>query len=386
MTISIKMKVLSDQKIDFRKRTKRASPKAIVLRPLSYADKEMLFKWRNMPFLIPDSASGRMVSWEEHCRWFDKVTHQKLTKIFIIQQRNQPIGQLRFEHIKNNQYQISIYLLEKYTGQGLGPVSLKNGMDVMIKNGGQVEFMAVVKKGNHPSYSLFKRAGFQETNDDQNIPQNYIMFRYVQDQHDVDHNAGMTSLIEFYDRQVKQHGDSIYSLAWGSKASQEKRFEILSQIGDLHHKKILDVGCGLGDYYSWLAKKGIEVDYLGIDITASMIQQAKKKYPKAKFKTANILEMQEAQPNYDYIFASGIFNRKVKNHERFVEGTIQKMFQFCRQGIAFNILSQKADFKEKDEYYADSDQLLKFCRTLSQNVALNHDYMPHDFTVFVHKR
>ncbi len=363
--------------VDSIKRVKRIPKKSVILRPLSYDDKEMIFEWRNTPFLIKNSTSGRTVSWDEHCQWFDKIYGHTLAKIFIIQHGDQPIGQIRFEPIRNNQYQTTIYLLEKYTGQGLGLISLKKGMDIMIKDMGDIEFIAFVKKGNQPSDSLFREAGFKETNDDMSIPQNHVMFQYAQN--------GMKPLIEFYDRQVKRHGDSIHSLDWGSTASQEKRFEILSQIGDLHGQRILDVGCGLGDYYSWLVKKGIAVDYLGIDMTAAMIKQAKKKHLKARFKIANILEMQTLKPDYDYVFASGIFNRRVKNHERFVQETIKTMFQLCRRGLAFNILSQKADFKEKDEYHARPDELLKFCQTLSQDVVLNHDYMPHDFTVFLYK-
>jgi len=371
--------------VDSIKKVNWILDKKIVLRPFSYDDKEMLFEWRNTPFLIKNSTSGRMVSWDEHCQWFDEIYHQELTKVFIIQYGQQPIGQIRFEYIRNNQYQITIYLLEKYTGQGLGYISLKKGMDIMTKDVGDVEFMALVKKGNQPSYSLFRQVGFKETDDSENIPPNHSMFRYAHDEHGIVNNDKMTPLIDFYDKQVKQYGNSVHAVAWGSTTSQEMRFDILSQVGDLNGKNILDVGCGLGDFYSWLHRNGIKANYEGIDITASMIQQATKKYPQAKFKTLNILELNELTHTYDYVFASGIFNRKIKDHKHFVHEMIKGMFGLCYRAIAFNIMSINADFMKEDEYYADPDALFKFCCTLSQNVVINHDYMPHDFTVFMYK-
>ena len=38
---------------------------------------------------------------------------------------------------------------------------------------------------------------------------------------------------------------------------------------------VLDVGCGLGDFYRWLNTKHNNINYTGIDITTSMIDIAK---------------------------------------------------------------------------------------------------------------
>ena len=64
---------------------------------------------------------------------------------------------------------------------------------------------------------------------------------------------------------------------------------------------------------------------------------------------------------------------------------LSQMYAICRKGIAFNIMSTKADFIEESEYYADPGIMLTFCLTLSKNVVLKHDYMPHDFTVYIYK-
>jgi len=192
-------------------------------------------------------------------------------------------------------------------------------------------------------------------------------------------------LIDFYGQQVKRHGNGVGSVAWGSTGSQELRFEVLSRIGDLRGKTILDVGCGLGDYYSWLNRNGINADYEGIDICGDMIDQARKKHPTAKFRTLDLMGMDVIGPQFDYVLASGTFNRRVEDHERFVHDMVKRMFNLCRLGLAFNVMSIQADFKEQDEYYADPKTELAFCRSLTPNVRLDHGYMPHDFTVFMTK-
>lgn len=194
------------------------------------------------------------------------------------------------------------------------------------------------------------------------------------------------SLINFYDRNVRKYKkDSIKSVAWGSKESQEKRFEVLSQIADLEGRTMLDVGCGLGDFYGWLRDRYRNVHYVGIDITPSMIEIALNNYPGIKFKVQNILELKHVKPSYDYVFASGIFNRRISRHKYFVMDTIARMSALSRRGIGFNIMSTKADYKEKREYYVDPDKILNFCLTLSRKVVLRHDYMPHDFTVYIYR-
>lgn len=193
-------------------------------------------------------------------------------------------------------------------------------------------------------------------------------------------------VIAFYDRNIQREIDDVKVVAWGSKRSQELRFLVLSQMANLHGSSLLDVGCGVGDLYGWLKKHRITVHYTGIDITPSMIEKARKKYPGAPFKMQQILTTRVRQPLYDYVVASGIFNRKIPRHTAFIRDTIRQMFLLCRKGMAFNILSTKADFKEPDEYHADPGVLLTECLTLTRHAVLRHDYMTHDFTIYLYKK
>jgi len=195
----------------------------------------------------------------------------------------------------------------------------------------------------------------------------------------------MDKIIDFYDRNLKKHQNSFKSAAWGSRKSQEKRFDLLCELADFKNSSILDVGCGIGDFYGWARRKRKSINYTGIDITPSAIELAKNKYPGVDFYVKDIHSIRYARTKYDYVIASGIFNRKVGKHYNFVSKSITNMFKLCNKGIAFNIMSNRADFMQKDEYYADPGRILDFCLKISRKTILRHDYMPHDFTIYMYK-
>ncbi|WP_179352770.1 class I SAM-dependent methyltransferase [Winogradskyella vidalii] len=71
-------------------------------------------------------------------------------------------------------------------------------------------------------------------------------------------------------------------------------------------QKILDIGCGPGDILEFLP----DVDYLGIDLDANYIEQAKKKYGnKGTFKCAGVdgLDLEEAN-TFDIVISAGVLH------------------------------------------------------------------------------
>jgi len=75
------------------------------------------------------------------------------------------------------------------------------------------------------------------------------------------------------------------SLGWGSESSQIDRFKILAEIPGLKTTdRILDVGCGYGDFCTFFE------NYKGIDLRESVIEIAKKKFPNNSFESKTIFE------------------------------------------------------------------------------------------------
>lgn len=121
-------------------------------------------------------------------------------------------------------------------------------------------------------------------------------------------------LLNFYEDAYLLYGDGSRSVHWSNEQTQNIRFEVLSAIGDLHKKKVLDVGSGLGDMYTYFLKKGIEVDYTGIDIVPIFIERSRVRFPEGTFMHGGANELTGW---YDYILVSGSFNFTIENAQSY---------------------------------------------------------------------
>ena len=83
---------------------------------------------------------------------------------------------------------------------------------------------------------------------------------------------------ELYNNRFDHFGNDVKTVGWGAKRISF-RFEVLFRDINPYGKKILDIGCGLGDLISFLDKKTDKnFDYIGIDIAEKLINEAKKSY------------------------------------------------------------------------------------------------------------
>jgi len=189
-------------------------------------------------------------------------------------------------------------------------------------------------------------------------------------------------LIEFYRSAYNEHGVDAKSLHWISRYNQLRRFEILSNIGDLADASVLDVGCGLGDLYGFLKERGIDVEYSEIDIMPEFIEAAKLRFSEAAFIEGAISTI---RGTFDYCLASGALTFKVKNNERFYFEMIHQMYVRARRGVGFNMLD-KATHADNEIYAAYSPtEVASYCESFCPHVQINIGYMPDDFTIYLYK-
>jgi SAM-dependent methyltransferase len=189
--------------------------------------------------------------------------------------------------------------------------------------------------------------------------------------------------VAFFSDLLRQHQVSPLSVNWGSQASQERRFAVLAGIGDLAGRSVLDVGCGLGDFYSWQRREQLGVEYHGVDLTPAMAAAAQARFQEARFRAGNVLA--EDFGTFDYIVASGIFYLRQHEPMPFLRQMVTRLFAMSRCGVAFNSLSTWSAHQDAGEFYADPVETLEFCRTLTARVVLRHDYHPGDFTIYLLK-
>jgi SAM-dependent methyltransferase len=196
---------------------------------------------------------------------------------------------------------------------------------------------------------------------------------------------------EYYAGKLAAHGPTAQGVDWNSADSQRLRFEQFSRLWQgATQFSLNDLGSGYGALFDYLAGQGRKVDYLGLDVSAAMIEEASRR---TVGQTGCAFLCGSSFPRTaDYCVASGIFNVKLgaaddawKAH---VHATLAEMHRASRAGFAFNCLTRYADpdRMRPDLHYADPGALFDHCkRHFARNIALLHDYGLYEFTIVVCK-
>ena len=196
---------------------------------------------------------------------------------------------------------------------------------------------------------------------------------------------------EYYEKKLAAHGLTAQGVDWKDQDSQNLRFRILSEIGNLGGKRVHDVGCGLGHLLLYFRERNVDCDYVGSDISPVMIENATRICEEGEFHTGDVLE--DPAPSWmkvDFVLASGIFHVRsdIPYHEWhvFVEAMIRRMFDLAEIGIGFNLLTSYVDYEEPYLFYCPPKEMLDFCmKNLSRRVVVRHDYPLYEYTVYVYK-
>lgn len=194
----------------------------------------------------------------------------------------------------------------------------------------------------------------------------------------------LTRITKLYEGLVDRYGHDPRACDYGRAESQQIKFEILAQITPLQGKHVLDVGCGFADFAGYLLTHYGDLTYEGVDVTPRMIEAACRAHPALSLRVLDILEEDPGGP-YDLVTANGIFYLLSTDAERYMQELIARMYELSSNAVAFNSLSTWATHKESGEFYADPVAVVEFCHTLTPWVVLRHDYMVHDFTIYMYR-
>ncbi len=197
---------------------------------------------------------------------------------------------------------------------------------------------------------------------------------------------------DYYREKFEQFGYNEKSLGW-SKNKQEIRFHNLCRFFDTTNKSLLDIGCGFGDLLKYLKANNIHPkEYTGIDLMPQFIKVAKQEHQEDQYNFINtdFNEFYSERKEFDLIIASGIFGFKIKESEdenyQYVEEIIKKSFDISKEGISFDFVSDKVDYKASEtDFYADPAKILNIAYKFSRNVILNNSSMPFEFNIIIFK-
>lgn len=188
---------------------------------------------------------------------------------------------------------------------------------------------------------------------------------------------------QFWDERARQTMDDCAKVDT-SQRTQRMRFEIFLQLHNINGKSLLDVGCGVGDLWQHLKRRGIQCDYWGTDISPEMIRRCQERFPEAHFEVQNILTW-EPNRHFDYVVAIAIHNIKVDNGWQILKQTTQRQFELCRIATHLSLLTDRYQgFAEQIQPWR-VEKVLEFALSITPYVVLRHDYMPHDFSITLYR-
>jgi len=183
---------------------------------------------------------------------------------------------------------------------------------------------------------------------------------------------GKKELLSFFDRHLKDFGDAPQAVRW-TPEGQLRRYEALLRIaGDFSMKKILDFGCGKGDFYKFIKDRGIVSRYCGIDINENLIELARNKYPETEFMAMDIDES-EIDRQFDIVFVCGVFNLRIAGIEESMKAVLKKLFGLSREAMHVNLLTHYIPQRNIELFYVKPEEILEFViGELSPAVTLRH--------------
>lgn len=189
-----------------------------------------------------------------------------------------------------------------------------------------------------------------------------------------------------YRERLQQHGPGIDALASGTMERRAVRFGVLQSLGDMHGASVLDVGCGLADFFAYLRENGITADYTGYDITPEFVTLARERFPEASFEVRDI-QTQGIPRRFDYIISSQTFNNRFQHDDnmKVMRDVLGICYKACDKGVAVDMMTSYVDFQEERLFYYSPEEIFRHAKSLTKRVMLRHDYPMFEFAIFLYK-
>jgi hypothetical protein len=139
-----------------------------------------------------------------------------------------------------------------------------------------------------------------------------------------------------------------------------------------------------------LEARGMKAVYTGIDVVADMIFSAKARQPQRSWIVGDFLTW-DSDRKYDFVVANGLLTQKmgtsIMDMNRFAQSLIIKMFDTCRIGVSFNMMSTFVNFQAPNLYYRSPSEMVAWCTSeVTPHVKLNAHYIPwFEYTISLFK-
>jgi SAM-dependent methyltransferase len=200
----------------------------------------------------------------------------------------------------------------------------------------------------------------------------------------------LKDISKVFGHRIRTFGDVPAGVLWKNRKGQKLRFEVLAGIlDDLPPSApvtINDFGCGYGAMYDFLRDLPTmaKITYSGYDISKEMVNTASQRNNDRR---ATFIKASRIDTPADFTFVSGTFNLNLDVDDgpwnTYVKSTLNQLWVMSNKGLAFNMLDKNHPNQEIGLFYANAEEYIDFCRTLSPDVTIIDNYPLDEWTIFI---
>lgn len=190
-----------------------------------------------------------------------------------------------------------------------------------------------------------------------------------------------------------KHKDSPLGTYQNDRETQHQRFErIVKPFREILKENISfhDFGCGVCDLHEYMISQNIKHNYSGTEVLAEMIEHARKKFPSIKLFNRDVLK-ENVTDRYDIVvFSGGLYlpgSIPQDEWREFVFRIVDKLFEMCRIGISFNLLTSYSTYQDKNLFFLDPKEMFDYCcKNMSRFVSIDQSYPLYEWTISVFRK
>ena len=174
-------------------------------------------------------------------------------------------------------------------------------------------------------------------------------------------------------------------MGWTRKQVQQIRFKAITSLFNFNDISVLDLGCGDGDFKTYLDARFSNFHYIGLDLQESFITYAKERFIAHNNTWFYSIDFARCQlPKVDVVVACGALSYKCQDSNYYID-CIKQFYQSANKALIFNMLNQ--DYFESGQLIVAHNKVHIFeqCQKICNNVILKEGYLDNDFTVIMSK-
>lgn len=126
------------------------------LKKVKQEDIKLLFKWVNDAEVRKNALNTDLIEWENHFNWFTNKLSNSKSKIFIFENENTKIGQIRIDKVDKDRWVIDYSIDKDHRGKGYGFLMT----NALLRSYNNFKFLAIVRSENIPSQKVFEKLKF----------------------------------------------------------------------------------------------------------------------------------------------------------------------------------------------------------------------------------